>query len=473
MKRFKKIFRFLAISSILVLLVSAKTADVDPKDHTGSVLVYVFDIKQDIGPAAWRITKKSFAEAKKLQADYIIIRMNTYGGQVVAADSIRTIILNSKIPVFVFIDNNAASAGALISIACDSIYMRKGANIGAATVVNQTGEAMPDKYQSYMRATMRATAEAHGKDTIIKGTDTSYIWHRNPNIAEAMVDQRIALPGITDSGKVLTLTAEEAIKHGFCEGYAENIQKIIANAGIDDYEIREFKPTGLEKIVGFLINPALQGILIMIIVGGIYFELQTPGVGFPLLAAGIAAILYFAPLYLEGLAENWEIIIAIVGIILILLELFVIPGFGIAGIAGLICFITGLALSMVDNIVFNFEFGGFGIIVRAFFIAAISVVMSLALSLYLGGKILTSPNFRKLVLADVQDKNKGYIGVTSEFNTLIGQKGIAKTDLRPSGKIEINEEQYDARAEYGYIEKGQQIKITAYSSGQLVVLKDT
>ena len=467
----KKISRILSLSSLLLLFISAQTTDVEQPLQTGKSLVYVFDIKQEIGPAAWRATKKAFTEAKKLQASYIIIRMNTYGGHVVAADSIRTLILNSHIPVFVFIDNNAASAGALISIACDSIYMRKGANIGAATVVNQTGEAMPDKYQSYMRATMRATAEAHGKDTIINDNDTIFKWHRNPHIAEAMVDERIFIKGISDSGKVLTFTAEEAIIHGFCEGYADNLQEVIANAGIEDYEIKEYTLTSLEKIISFLINPALQGILIMIIVGGIYFELQTPGVGFPIMAAIAAAVLYFAPLYLEGIAENWEVMIAIIGVILIIVEIFVIPGFGIAGIAGLLCLITGLALSMVDNIVYDFEFGGFEIIVKAFFVAAISVVLSLVLSLYLGGKLLTAPNLSRLVLSDTQNKDEGYIGVTSEYKNLVGQTGITQTDLRPSGKIEIQDEQYDARSEIGYIEKGQPIKIIAYAGGQLVVVK--
>ena len=138
--------------------------------------VYTFKIFREIGSTSWIHTQEAFAEAEAMKADVILLHMNTYGGQVVFADSIRTKILNSAIPVHVFIDNNAASAGALISIACDSIYMRPGANIGAATVVNQSGEKMPDKYQSYMRATMRATAEAHGADTIVEEGKTIIKW---------------------------------------------------------------------------------------------------------------------------------------------------------------------------------------------------------------------------------------------------------------------------------------------------------
>ncbi|MCB0506611.1 MAG: nodulation protein NfeD, partial [Cyclobacteriaceae bacterium] len=160
--------------------------------------------------------QKAFVEAEEWNADLILIDMNTYGGMVIHADSMRTKILNSKIPVWVFINNNAASAGALISIACDSIYMRKGANIGAATVVNQTGEAMPDKYQSYMRSTMRSTAEAKG---------------RNPEIAQAMVDESIKVDGVSDSGKVLTFTAIEAMQHGFCEGMHESVKELLEANG--------------------------------------------------------------------------------------------------------------------------------------------------------------------------------------------------------------------------------------------------
>ncbi|UCG28001.1 MAG: nodulation protein NfeD, partial [Bacteroidales bacterium] len=160
-------------------------------NETEKTLVYKFEIREQIAAPVWRTTLKSFDEAHRLQADYLLIHMNTYGGLLDAADSIRTKIINSRIPVLVFIDNNAASAGALISIACDSIYMRPGSSIGAATVVNASGEVVPDKYQSFMRSTMRATAESHGKDTVISGTDTTLVWHRDPRIAEAMVDPKV------------------------------------------------------------------------------------------------------------------------------------------------------------------------------------------------------------------------------------------------------------------------------------------
>jgi membrane-bound serine protease (ClpP class) len=390
------------------------------------------------------------------------------------ADSIRTKILESPIPVYVFITNNAASAGALISIAADSIYMKKGAKIGSASVVDQSGKIMPEKYQSYMRSTMRATAEAHGKDTIIKGNDTIVTWHRDPLIAEAMVDPSIFIENISDTGKIVAFTANEAMENGYCEAILENIQEIVEHTGIKNYDIYEYKPTSLDKFIGFLINPAIQGILIMLIVGGIYFELQSPGIGFPLAAAILGAILYFAPLYLEGLAENWEMVIFVVGLILIILEIFVIPGFGIAGISGVILAFTGLVLSMVDNIIFEFEFHSMeaiGLVLKSFMIVAISIFIAFIVSLYLSQKVLTSNTFSWIVLNSTQKKDEGYVGVDRKQKDLIGQTGVALTNLRPSGKVEIEDEMYDAKSEIGFIEKGQKVKVINYRSGQIYVVK--
>jgi membrane-bound serine protease (ClpP class) len=364
----------------LLLLIIILIAPKDLVAQENKKVVYKFEMRKMIAAPIWRTTQKSFDEAEEMGADYVLIHMNTYGGQVDFADSIRTRILNSPIPVLVYIDNQAISAGALISIAADSIYMRPGGSIGAATVVDQTGQQVPDKFQSFMRSMMRSTAEAHGKKPVIKDGDTTMVWHRDPDIAQAMVDPRIVVEGIIDTGQVLTLTALEAINVGFCEGEASSIAEVLEKAGIEDYVIAEFKATPLEKAIQFLVNPAVSGLLIIIIIGGIYFELQTPGVGFPLIAAVAAAVLYFAPLYLEGLASNWHIIVFIIGIVLIAIEVFAIPGFGVTGVLGIIGVISGLTFGMIDKIVFNFgpsENGvrevlmGFSIVVGSILVAFI------------------------------------------------------------------------------------------------------
>lgn len=435
-------------------------------------LIFKIDLKKDIGSTTWLYIQKGFAEASETKADAILIHMNTYGGEVVYADSIRTKILNSDIPVYVFVDNNAASAGALIAIACDKIYMRPGGSIGAATVVNQTGAQMPDKYQSYMRATMRATAEAHGKDTIINGTDTTFKWKRDPMIAEAMVDDRTVIPGIIDSGKTLTFTALEAIKYNYSEGMANNVEEVIEKQlKIKDYELVVFEPTAWDNIKGFLMSSVLQGLLIMLIVGGIYFELQTPGIGFPLGVAITAAVLYFAPLYIDGLAANWEILIFIIGLVLVALELFVIPGFGVAGISGIILVILGLTLSLLNNVVFNFESVETGAIGKAFITVMAGITLSFVLIIYLSSKIGTKGIFRNVALVKTLDNQSGYIGVSMDAKELIGQQGVASTVLRLSGKVQVEGKTYDAVSEDGFIEKGTIVQIIRYETGQVYVVK--
>ncbi len=441
------------------------------KTNNSKKLVYKFNIKENIAPAIWRQTKQAFAEAHSLKADLFLIHMNTYGGTVVDADSIRTRILNSKIPVVVFVDNNAASAGALISLACDRIYMRSGASMGAATVVNQTGQKMPDKYQSYMRSTMRATAESHGKDTIISGQDTTYRWKRDPLIAEAMVDERIYIPGVIDSGKILTFTPAEATKNGYCEGICESVNEVLKMNKMENARIVEYKPTNLEMFIGFMVNPIVSGILIMLILGGIYFEMQAPGIGFPLGVAVLSAVLYFSPLYLEGLAANWEILMFVIGLILIALEIFVVPGFGITGISGITLAFSGLVLSLVKNVNFSFDEVKGNDMLIALGTVFLGALGGITLAIYLSRKMFTAETgrFSHLSLKEVMSPESGYIGVDSDLLQLKGKKGIAITTLRPSGKINIDGQNYDAMAVSGMIDKGTNIVVTKVEAAQLYV----
>ncbi len=430
-------------------------------------LVYQIDIRKEIDKTSQIYLSKGLAEANQLGAEAVILHLNTYGGLLDAADTMRTAILYSSIPVYVFIDNNAASAGALISIACKNIYMRKGASIGAATVVNQTGEAMPDKYQSYMRSMMRSTAEAHGKDTIINGTDTIYKWIRDPEIAEAMVDERIAIPNLIDSGKTLTFTVEEAMEWGFCDDVAESIDEIITeHLQYEEYELKSYTPSWIDNLKGFMMNPVFQSIIIMIIIGGIYFELQTPGIGFPLAASLVAAILYFAPLYIEGLAANWEILIFIIGVILIALEVFVIPGFGVAGISGSLLVITGLILALINNINFNFEHVSNFEIGRSVMIVMAGIIIGFSGMLWMSGRIGTKRGLLKEMAlnTDLEDATS-----VPDLSNLIGKEGITATVLRPSGKVIIDNVYYYGVSESGFIDKGTKVIVVRYENAQLYV----
>jgi len=457
----KTLLYFTSIMLIAILSFNTSIAQNTTKtnpfaDTTKVYRILKFDIKEEIAPPIWRMTQKAFDKAEEENVDLIIIDMNTYGGGVLEADSLRTKILESNIPVVVFINNNAASAGALISIACDSIYMRKGANIGAATVVNQNAEAMPDKYQSYMRSMMRSTAEAKG---------------RNPDIAQAMVDPDVYVENVSDSGKVLTFTSSEAIEHDFCEGEVESVQEVIKALGIHEYEMVEMEITATDRFINFLISPMISGLLIMIIIGGIYFELQTPGIGFPIGAAIVAALLYFAPHYAEGLAEHWEIVLFFVGLVLLALEIFVIPGFGVAGVLGILAILASLSLSMVGNVGLTFPEGTGIALIKALFIVIVATLAGVILTFYIGHKAFTTNMFGRLALESTQDREAGFLSSDIKLDDLKGQEGIANTILRPSGKIRIGEDVYDATATSGYIEKGEKIKVVRHESSQLFVKK--
>jgi membrane-bound serine protease (ClpP class) len=452
-----KIFRPVLLAIIQVYFLPVSFSQDNDTVVPTKPLIYKFDIKKEIAPPVWRSTKLALEEAVEKNADIILIEMSTYGGMLESADSIRTKILNSPIPVFIFINHNAASAGALIAIACDSIYMTTGSSIGAATVVDQAGEVVPDKYQSYMRAMMRSTAEATGRD---------------PNIAQAMVDPRIEIEGVIDSGSVLTFTASEALKNGYCEGIAEDMEEVLSLAGIEDYELFEQELKPIDKFIGFLINPIVSGILIMVIIGGIYFELQTPGIGFPSIAAILAALMYFAPLYIEGLADHWEILIFVVGIILIAVEIFAIPGFGVTGIAGITLVVAGLTLSLIDNVGFDFRPVNANKIISSFFLVIISIFLSIVASFFIT-KSLFSHNrlFGSLALETVESAAEGYTTSDSKYREMVGMTGIAHTILRPAGKVMIGEDMYDATAITGYIEKGDEIEVVRYETMQLFVRK--
>lgn len=436
-------------------------------------VILTFDMAEEINSTAWIHTHNALQKADKVSADHILIRMNTYGGELVYADSIRQAILQCKRPIYVYIDVNAASAGALIATACDSIFMSPGGSIGAATVVSGAdGSKMPDKYQSYMRAMMRATAEAHPYNN---QQDTSRHYLRDPRIAEAFVDEMICIPGIVDSAHILTLTSREALRLNYCEAiidtHTEVIDHITPNALIEHYE-----PSWFDDLKGGLLGTGFRSLLILLIIGGLYFELQTPGIGFALLTSAVAALLYFAPLYIDGLAQNWEIALFLLGLALLAAEILIIPGFGVAGISGIACIITSLTLSLINNDGFNFSNVETSVFSRALLLVLLSIGFGLVLSIYAGRMLFrgrkTGP-LAGIVLGTTQETSEGYVGVEKEtLDALIGKKGVAKTDLRPCGKVTIDGTIYDAISDGDFITHGTQVCVSATSSGQIVVRTD-
>ncbi len=418
--------------------------------------VFTFKIDKDIDPVMNRRVKLAMEQAEVLQVDLILIEMDTYGGAVTDADEIRTRILESKIPVYVFINKDAASAGALISIACDSIYMAPGSSIGAATVVNGAdGTAAPDKYQSYMRSMMRSTAEATG---------------RNPQIAEAMVDEKLVVAGISDATSVITFSVAEAIQNGFCEGEYTSQKAILAAQNLQSAQVIAYEEKTVDSIVSFFLSPAVSGILIILIIGGIYFELQTPGIGFPLAIALSAAALYFIPYYLNGLAENWEILAFVIGIILLAVEFFILPGFGVFGVAGIVLTLGGLVLGMLPNQAFDFELVPSSQLFGALLTVILSALAAVGMVFWLTPKVNEWGAFKHLTLASTQESSQGY---TSRIyaESLLGKTGKVHSRLRPSGRVEIDGEIYDAYSRGEFLEQGEAIEVISTEGTSLRVKK--
>ena len=434
--------KFFTLFSSLILCIGAFAAD-------SLTVFYRIRLDQNIDPAARRLVTLGLEKAAAADADYILLDLNTYGGAVDAADSLRNAILRCDRPVISFVNMQAASAGALISIACDSIYMKTGSSIGAATVVDQAGNVMPDKYQSFMRGMMRSTAQATGRD---------------PKIAESMVD----------TANVLSLTPSEAIEVGFCEGVCEDEFEVARKvAGSDGFIIRNMEDdiSWLDRLIQFLLNPLLQSIFMMMIIGGIFVEIRTPGIGLSLVTAIVGALLYFAPAYLGDLVSYWEILLFVVGLVLIGVEIFVLPGFGVCGILGIIAVVLSLAFAMVDNAeLFHWD-GSLNLqpILRPIGIVIISASAAIFGSVLLVRKLFATRSFDHIALRQELKADEGFTGVASGLESFVGETVTVFTDLRPSGKVKTADGRiFEATLKFGgFAEKGTSLTVISAEQGRL------
>lgn len=434
--------KVLAILFTILIAVSAFAAD-------SLTVFYRIRLDQDIDQSSQRLVTLGLEKAQEANADYVLLDLNTYGGAVNAADSIRSAILRFDKPVIAYVNMQAASAGALISIACDSIYMKTGSSIGAATVVDQTGEVMPDKYQSFMRGMMRATAQANGRD---------------PKIAESM----------TDTANVLSMTPNEAIAVGYCEGICETEFEVAEKvSGGNEFVIKNMEDdmTWLDRLIQLLLNPLLQSIFMMMIIGGIFVEIRTPGIGLPLITAIVGALLYFAPGYIGHLVESWEILLFVAGLVLIALEIFVLPGFGVCGVTGIIAVIVSLAFAMVDNAeLFHWD-GTLNLqpILQPLGIVIISSSAAIFGSVWLVKKLYTTRSFDHIALREEMKASEGYTGVVSGLESLVGEPVVVFTDMRPSGKVKTTDGRiFEAVLKFGgFAAKGQTLKVIHAEQGRL------
>jgi membrane-bound serine protease (ClpP class) len=416
--------------------------------------VFVLELRDEVHFAAARYFSRGFAAAKAADADLVIVHLDTYGGRVDYADTIRGLILNSTIPTAVYIDRNAGSAGALISIACDSIYMAPGASIGAATVVDEAGEKAIDKYQSYWRGVMRATAEVNGRD---------------PKIAEKMVDQDLVIEGLSPRGQVITFTNADAIANGYCEGTKNSIADVAAACGHPSADLVYYQGSTPDKVIDMLNNPTVSAILLVLLFAGIFFELKTAGHGKGGIVALLAAFLFFVPHYVNGLAESWEVAVFLMGVLLLALELFVIPGFGVAGVLGIVFTVTGVTVAMLENNGTDFAYVTTADLVRALAMVLVLLCTAILLVIWAAKFLVSSTVAYPFVDQMTQDKSQGYTALRKNFSDLVGLEGEAATDLRPVGHIHIDGNQYDAEANEGYISKGQKVVVERLKGVHLIV----
>jgi membrane-bound serine protease (ClpP class) len=431
---------------IFILLVSLIALGLSASNK--KVYVARIDGEIDLGMAPY--LKRVISEAEKNSASAIIFRINTFGGRVDAATQIKDAILNSKVKTIAFIDKRAISAGALIALSCEKIIIVPGSSMGATTVVDQSGTKQSEKYQSYMRSEMRSTAEKNG---------------RRMDIAEGMVDERIVVADLNDdSTKLITLTSEEALKFGMADKVLNSVDDILKEFSLEGTQIIEEKSNFAEGLIKFVNNSFVSSILIMIGLVGLFTEIKTGGWGWPGTAAVIALLLFFGSGYILELVSAFEIVIFVVGVILLLLEIFVIPGFGIVGVLGILLMISGLFLGLLGD----FSITDTNDISNAIIQLASSFVMSGILIFILSKFLPKTKMWNNLILHADISSTSGYTS-NIDLSSLIGAVGVAMTDLRPAGTAIINSKRIDVVTDGEFIKNGTSIVVNFIQGSRVVV----
>ncbi|MCX8010911.1 MAG: nodulation protein NfeD [Ignavibacteria bacterium] len=414
--------------------------------------VYVINITSEVDLGLAPYVERVIDEAHQAGADAIILKINTFGGRVDAAARIKDAIVKSSILTVAFINNRAISAGSLIAISCKKIVMAPGSTIGATTVVDQMGTKASEKFQSYMRSEMRSTAERNGRRT---------------DIAEAMVDERIVLkdhPELDDSTKLLTLTTDEALKLGYCDFTTDRIDSILKFIKLNGAKLIYTSSNWAEEVVKFLTNPIISSLLIMIGLIGLITEIKTPGWGLPGTAGLIAITLFFGANYILELANIWEILLFFVGLILLFIEIFFIPGFGITGIAGIILIVASIFFGLLGNLP-TIEADD---VSRAILQLTSSLVLG-GIFIYFSWKFLPKTStFKKLILSVGEQTKEGFAS-SSDLSYLVGKEGKSITILRPAGSALIDGKRIDVVTEGEFISPNTEIKVLRVEGSKVVV----
>ena len=449
-----RVFSLLGLLGLLGLMLAGpdSKAQVTPP-QTSRAIVYIVPIDGTVDLGQAPMVARVLAEAEQAGAAAVILDINTFGGRVDGAVLIRDALLLAKVPTVAFVNKRAISAGALIALATEKIAIADGATIGAATPVTiggPGGAAMPvaEKTVSYMRKEFAATAEARKRPTLL---------------AEAMVDADVEIKDVIDKGKLLTLTTEEAMQHKLADFRANSLDAVLKHLGLADAELRKVQPNWAEALVRFLTDPVVSSILMTIGIIGVITEIRTPGFGVPG-AIGLTSLgLFYWAHALVQLAGFEEMLLLGAGLVLLVVEVFVIPGFGLVGGLGLVALLAGLALSLVG------AGATWGVVVDAVWQVVISMVVAIVALVFLLRFITKLRLGRSLVLDDEMPADKGYASAPEADKGWLGRRGVAASTLRPAGLADLGDQRVDVVSDGDYIEAGEAVVVTRVDGNRIVV----
>jgi membrane-bound serine protease (ClpP class) len=380
---------------------------------------------------------RSIREAEAAGARAAYLDIDTPGGRIDAAERIVDAVRNAAIPVYAFVNPRAFSAGALIALSSNGIYMRPGAVLGAATPVDGQGTRASEKLVSAMRAEFRAVAEQRGLD---------------PRIAEAMVDEGIEIPGLVRKGQLLTLSTAEALRVRFAKAQVASEKELLEAIGAPGATVVATEPNWAELVVRFLTNPLVSPLLLSLGILGLVFEIKTGTFGLGGFLSLTSLGLFFGSSFLLGLAGWEEVLLLGLGAIAVLIEVLVLPGFGVAGVLGIVAIASAVVLAMVGGAPSGSD------IMRALAVLGASLLITAAVIYAWLRHLPNSGRFAGLLLRGHMGQSEGYTTALARTE-LVGQDGIALTDLRPAGTARIGSERVDVVTEGEYLPQGTAVRV--------------
>ncbi len=401
-------------------------------------------VEMGLAPFVERVLEE--AEASAAQA--VVLEIETQGGRVDAALRIAGAVARSRVPVHAYVNMYAYSAGAMIALSAERVFMRRGAVMGAATPVDGSGERASEKTVSAMRAQMRALTEARGLD---------------PRIAEAMVDETLAVEGVVEEGELLTLTTREAVELDYAQAAAD-WEDVLGALGLEGAEVHRAEVNWAERLVRFFTNPVLAPFLLTLGFLGVVVEIKSAGFGWAGLAGLLSLALFFGAHLLVGLAGAEDVILVVVGAALVAVEVLAIPGFGIFGVAGVAALAGGVFLAQVGDLPTRTDFAQAGTVLLASTVLVAVTAWALIRALPRSGRLKRSG----VLLPESTDRRDGYTS-TNVRTELEGVEGVAITPLRPTGVGLFGEERVDVVSESDWIEKGARIRILSAEGYRRVV----